>query len=140
MGGTNTHTQKTLSHWGLTRQKTLHYQNTWKFTKLSAFYVISHIVCVLLLQGRNYTEKLTNLTSAGETSSLESMTCGGWLLDGSFDIGLVTPLIDATCELRTHTHTHTVTHTHTITRVLYHVPQILELNRTSLFLNNCNYY
>ena len=43
--------------------------------------------------------ELTNLTSAGETSSLESMTAGGWLLAGSLATGLDTPLRDATCDL-----------------------------------------
>ena len=43
--------------------------------------------------------KLTNRTSAGETSSLESMTAGGWLLGGSLATGLETPLRDATCDL-----------------------------------------
>ena len=55
-----------------------------------------YIVCV-----RYEFARLTNLTSAGETSSLESMTAGGWLLAGSLATGLITPLREATCELGT---------------------------------------
>ena len=42
---------------------------------------------------------LTNLTSVGETSSLDNITLGGWFEEGSFCVGLDTPLMDATCEL-----------------------------------------
>lgn len=42
---------------------------------------------------------LTNFMSLGETSSLESITFGGWFEAGSLPTGLDTPRIEATCEL-----------------------------------------
>ena len=57
------------------------------------------IAIAVFVQTWEELHKLTNRTSAGDTSSFESMTAGGWLLGGSLATGRLIPLRDATWDL-----------------------------------------